>query len=184
MPQQAAARTTASSLKAIRSSRLPPPRATISTSGRGTPSRGRAQNPAMAAAMRSAAPSPCTGTGHSRMVRPNRRATVVWMSCSTAPCAEVTTPITPGRNGSARRRSNSPSAASRTRSASMRASIAPAPAYSSVSMMSWYWLLSPQAEMRPVAITSIPSSGFSPTLRAAVFQTMPRRLAPSSFRQR
>ncbi len=38
--------------------------------------------------------------------------------------------------------------------------------------------------MRPVAITSIPSSGFSPTVRAAVFHTMPRSVPPSSFRQR
>ncbi len=97
----------------------------------------------MAAAIFSAAPSPCTGTGHSRMGRPNRRAIVVWMSCSTAPCGEVTTPTSAGSIGSGRRRSNRPSAARRTRSASMRASIAPAPAYSSRSMMIWNWLLSP-----------------------------------------
>ena len=43
MVEAAAARTTISSLKAHRSSRLPPPRATISTSGRGTgPSLGQA----------------------------------------------------------------------------------------------------------------------------------------------
>ena len=60
----AAARTTISSLKAIRSSRLPPPRATISTSGRGTgPSGGSAPKPSMAAAICSAAPRPCTGDG-------------------------------------------------------------------------------------------------------------------------
>ena len=97
----------------------------------------------MAAAIFSAAPSPCTGTGHSRIGRANRRATVVWMSCSTAPWAEVTTPITPGRKGSWRLRSNNPSAASLIRNASIRASIAPAPAYSSRSMINWYWLLSP-----------------------------------------
>ena len=46
----AAARTTASSLKAIRSSRLPPPRATISRSGLGTvPSAAMALKPSIAA---------------------------------------------------------------------------------------------------------------------------------------
>ncbi len=133
----AAARTTASSLKAMRSSRLPPPRATISTSGCGS-SGGRALNPAMAAAIFSAAPSPCTGTGQSRIGRGNRLAMVVLISCNTAPWAEVTTPTTRGSIGSGRRRSNSPSPCNFTRSASMRASSAPAPAYSSRSTMSWY----------------------------------------------
>ena len=128
MRQAATARSTTSSLNAIRSSRLPPPRATISTSGRGT----TRSKPAIAAAMRSAAPSPCTGTGHSSTVRGKRRAIVVRMSWITAPRSLLTTPTTTGRIGSARLRpaSNSPSAARRTRSISMRASRAPAPAYS------------------------------------------------------
>ena len=73
-------------------------------------------------------------------MRGKRRAIVVRMSWITAPRSLVTTPITRGSTGSARLRSasNSPSAASRTRSISMRASSAPAPAYSIRSVMSWY----------------------------------------------
>ena len=136
----AAARMTISSLKAIRSSRLPPPRATISTSGRGIdPPAGIASKPAMAAAMRSAAPSPCTGTGHTRIVRGNRRAIVILISWITAPRSLVTTPITLGNPGSVRLRpaSNRPSAASRWRIISIRASSAPTPAYSIRSMINW-----------------------------------------------
>ena len=115
--QDAAARTTISSLNAIRSSRLPPPRATISTSGRGC----AWQNPLMAAAIFSAAPSPCTGTGHNNNVRGKRRAMVVRMSWITAPRSLLTTPITFGSSGNGR----------------LRASSAPAPAYSIRLMMSW-----------------------------------------------
>ena len=62
--EPAAARTTISSLKHHRSSSEPPPRATISTSGRGIgPSSGSALKPSMAAAISAAAPSPCTRTG-------------------------------------------------------------------------------------------------------------------------
>ena len=46
-----------------------------------------------------AAPSPCTGTGHSRMRRGKRRSMVVRMSWMTAPCALVTTPMTSGSSG-------------------------------------------------------------------------------------
>ena len=89
--------------------------------------------------MRAAAPSPCTGTGQSRMLRGNRRAMVVRMSCSTAPCSEVMTPTSRGSIGSGRFRAvaNSPSSVSRARSISIRASSAPAPAYSIRSTMSW-----------------------------------------------
>ncbi len=38
--------------------------------------------------------------------------------------------------------------------------------------------------MRPVAITSTPSSGFSPTRDWADFQMIPRSSPPSSFRHR
>ncbi len=142
----ATARTTASSLKAMRSSRLPPPRARITTSGRGTgPPSGSEAMRASAAAMRSAAPSPCTGTGQIWIARGKRRATVVRMSWITAPCALVTTAMTRGSSGTGRLRasSNSPAASSFAFSASMRASIAPAPAYSSRSTVSWYAERSP-----------------------------------------
>ena len=60
----AAARTTVSSLKPQRSSIEPPPRATISTSGRGIfPPGFRALKPRIAAATSSAQVSPCTRTG-------------------------------------------------------------------------------------------------------------------------
>ena len=89
--------------------------------------------------MRSAAPSPCTGTGQSNSVRGKRRASVVRMSWITAPRSLLTTPMTVGNTGSVRLRSasNRPSAARRTRSISIRASSAPAPAYSMRSTMSW-----------------------------------------------
>ena len=92
----------------------------------------------MAAAICAAAPSPCTGTGHSRIGRGKRRRMVVRMSWITAPRSLVTTPTTRGSSGIGRLRaaSNSPSAASRSRSTSMRASSAPAPAYSSRSTTS------------------------------------------------
>ena len=134
----AAARTTISSLKAIRSSRLPPPRATMMTSGR-IPA-GRVAKPRMAAAICSAAPAPCTGTGQSRMRRGKRRAMVVRMSWMTAPRSLETTPMVTGSSGRARFRSgaNRPSSSRRFRSASIRASRAPSPAYSSRSITSWY----------------------------------------------
>ena len=106
MVEAAAARTTISSLKAQRSSRLPPPRATISTSGRGTgPSTGRRLKPAIAAATSPAALSPCTATGQTSTRRGKRSARRCRMSRITAPDGEVTTPITSGRNGSGRLRS-------------------------------------------------------------------------------
>ncbi len=142
MEEAAAARTTTSSLNAHRSSRLPPPRPTISTSGRATaPPAGRALNPSMAAAIFSAAPSPCTGTGHSTTWRGNRSATRCNMSRITAPVGEVTTPITSGRNGIGffRAASNRPSAARRLRRSSSSLSSAPAPASSTDSTTSWYF---------------------------------------------
>ena len=137
----------------------------------------------MAAAIRAAAPSPCTGTGHSRTGRGKRRRMVVRMSCSTAPEGEVMTPTTAGSMGQVflRDASNRPSAASRRRSASMRASSAPAPAYSSFSTTSWYLLRSPCVVSRPVAITSMPSSGFMPRRATALFQVTASMQPPPSF---
>ena len=62
----AAARTTASSLNAHRSSIDPPPRATITTSGRGTgpPASGRPENPRIAAATLLRGALTLTSTGH------------------------------------------------------------------------------------------------------------------------
>jgi len=96
--EAAAARTTISSLKAHRSSRLPPPRATISTSGRGNgPPEGSALKPAMAAAISSAAPSPWTRAGQISTRRGKRSARRCRISRMTAPVGEVTTPMTSGR---------------------------------------------------------------------------------------
>ena len=87
-----------SSLNAIRSSRLPPPRATISTSGRGMPGAGRRSMAAMAAAIFSRRALALHGHGIEQYrTGTKRRAIVVWMSCSTAPLAEVMTPITAGQ---------------------------------------------------------------------------------------
>ena len=69
----ATARTTASSLKPHRSSRLPPPRATMIRSGRGIgPPSGSALNPLTAAVTSAAQVSPCTRTGHTTTCSGNR----------------------------------------------------------------------------------------------------------------
>ncbi len=150
------------------------------------PCAGSRSIPAIAAAILAAAPSPCTGTGQSRIGRGKRRAMVVMISCSTAPLADVITPTRAGSMGRPRLAdaSNRPSAASLARNASMRASSAPAPAYSRRSIMSWYSERSPYALILPVAITSTPFSGFRPTRGSVVFQITARILPPSSLRLR
>ena len=71
--QAAAARTTISSLKAIRSSREPPPRATIKRSGRGiSPLPSKAAKPFIAELISTAAAAPCTTTGQ-RITRTGKR---------------------------------------------------------------------------------------------------------------
>ena len=135
----AAARTTISSLKAIRSSSEPPPRATMIRSGRGTgPPGASALKPAIAAAIWAAACSPCTATGHSSTRRGKRSARRWRMSRITAPVGEVTTPITSGRKGSFFLRSGAkrPSAARRRLRSSSSLSNAPSPASSIDSMTS------------------------------------------------
>ncbi len=98
MSEAAAARTTISSLKLHRSSRLPPPRATISRSGRGiAPPAGSALKPAIAAATSAALVSPWTRTGQSSTRVGKRSARRCRMSRMTAPVGEVTTPMTRGR---------------------------------------------------------------------------------------
>ena len=140
MALSAAARTTISSLKPHRSSRLPPPRATISTSGRGSgPPAGSALKPRMAAATSAAQVSPCTRTGHSTTRTGKRSSKPCSMSRMTAPVGEVTRPTTRGRNGSRflRASSNRPSAASFLLRSSSSAISAPTPAGSSASMTIW-----------------------------------------------
>ena len=134
-----AARTTRSSLKPHRSSIDPPPRATISTSGRGIgPCSGSALKPSMARVTSSAQVSPCTRTGQTSTWRGKRSARRCKISRITAPVGEVTTPMTCGRNGSncLRSSSNRPSAARRRLRSSSWASNAPSPAGSIVSMTS------------------------------------------------
>ena len=142
MAQAAAARTGASSLKAMRSSRLPPPRATMRRSGRGTlPPGAMASNPAMAAATSAAAVSPCTATGHSSTRRGKRSVRRCRISRMTAPVGEVTTPMTPGRKGRSFLRTSSkrPSAASFLRRSSNSFRSAPSPASSTASTTIWYF---------------------------------------------
>ena len=142
MCEAATARTTTSSLKPHRSSRLPPPRATISTSGRGIgPSGSSALKPATAAATSAPAVSPWTRTGQTTTCR-GKRSEMRWtMSRITAPVGEVTTPMTRGMKGRSclREASNRPSAASRRRRSSKSAISAPAPAGSRLSMTIWYF---------------------------------------------
>ena len=77
---------------------LPPPRATMMRSGRGTaPPGASALKPRMAAATSGAQRSPCTVTGQTSTGRGNRSRSRCRMSRITAPDGEVTTPITSGR---------------------------------------------------------------------------------------
>ena len=100
MRLSAAARTTISSLKPQRSSRLPPPRATMRRSGRGTGPPGlSALKPRIAAATSGAQRSPCTVTGQSSTGRGKRSRRRCRMSRITAPDGEVITPITAGQVG-------------------------------------------------------------------------------------
>jgi hypothetical protein len=107
------------------------------------------------------------------------------MSRITAPVGDVTTPITPGRNGSGRLRSlaNSPSASSRRRVFSSSASSAPSPAISIVSMTIWYFERPGKVVSLPEATTSIPSSGRKPSRCAPPRHITPSITAPSSLRQ-
>ena len=181
----AAARTTISSLNGIRSSRLPPPRATISRSGRGTaPPASRPLKPSMAPATCSAAPSPWTSTGQTSTWRGKRSASRCRMSRITAPVGEVTTPITSGRKGSGRLRSsaNRPSAASLRRRSSRSFSNAPSPASSSASTTIWYFERPAKVVSRPVAITSMPSSGCTESRDTVPRQHTASSTADSSFR--
>ncbi len=97
----AAARATLSSLKPHRSSRLPPPRATMIRSGRGTsPLPSSRLKPIMAADTSTAQVSPCTRTGHTSTWQGKRSSRRWRMSRITAPVGEVTTPMMRGRYGS------------------------------------------------------------------------------------
>ena len=109
--------------------------------GRGTADAGSASNPAIAAAIRSAAPSPCTGTGHSRIgareAARDRGADVLDHRAALAGHHADHRRQHRQRAACGRRRT-APPPARRRRSISMRASSAPAPAYSIRSVMSWY----------------------------------------------
>ena len=130
MLHAAIARTTTSSLNDHRSSIEPPPRATMTRSGR--VSGGIASKPRTAAATSSADPAPCTLTGHTSTCVGQRSSSRWRMSRMTAPVGEVTTPIRRGRYG---RRflaeaANSPSPANLAFNFSSSAISAPSPASS------------------------------------------------------
>ena len=125
MPLAKIDRPTSSVLKHQRSSREPPPLATMMTSA--APS---SLSREIAAAIWPAARSPCTAVGNNRSsAMGKRRETTFCMSCQTAPLGEVTTPITPGNSGSGRFRdgSNNPSDSSCWRSRTNSSASAPEP---------------------------------------------------------
>jgi hypothetical protein len=97
----------------------------------------------------------------------------------TAPVGEVTTPMTRGKYGSGflRASSNNPSAASFLRRSSTSAIKAPTPAGSKPSMTIWYFDEPGKVVMRPVAITSSPSSGGNLSLANVLFQITASRRA-------
>lgn len=139
----AVARTTFSSLKAMRSSSEPPPRAIMSRSGRGNVDPSIALKPLIAFVIWFAAPSPWTSTGQTMTWLGMRSARRWRMSRITAPVGEVTTPMVLGRKGSGffRSSANNPSSASFLRRSSSILRSAPSPASSMDSMMSWYFEL-------------------------------------------
>ncbi len=108
------------------------------------------------------------------------------MSRITAPDGDVTTPMTSGRYGSARLRSaaNRPSAVNAWRRFSNIAISAPTPAGASDSMTIWYFDWPGNVVRRPVAMTSIPSSGGVSSRAAWPRQITPERHARSSLRSR
>ena len=106
-------RASASSLKAAKSSALPPPRTNKITSGRCAG--GRVQSACRAAINSAGADAPCTLAGANSTGRWGaRRARVCATSCCAAPAAEVTRPKRRGKAGRGRLRvaSNKPSACS------------------------------------------------------------------------
>ena len=123
--QAAVARTTPSSEKPMRSSKLPPPRATMITSTSGSASS------RWIAAMTSAghcAPCTCAWTTLNRTAG-QRRLTFVITSPSARACGAHTSPMHAGNSGSGTlfSASNSPSPLSRLRSSSIWALRSPAP---------------------------------------------------------
>ena len=77
---------------------LPPPRATISKSGRGSAPPGvSALKPAIARATSGAQAAPCTATGQTSTLRGKRSRSRCRMSRITAPEGEVITPMMSGR---------------------------------------------------------------------------------------
>ena len=100
MALAAAVRARVSSLKGQRSSTEPPPRATISRSGRGTGPPGfRASKPRMALETWPQAASPWTTTGQTMTRQGQRSAMRCRMSRITAPVGLVMTPMTAGKVG-------------------------------------------------------------------------------------
>ncbi len=137
MALAAAARARASSLNGQRSSTDPPPRATISTSGRPSgPPGARALKPLIAAITWAAHWSPWTTTGQTTTRQGQRSRMRCRMSRITAPVGLVITPTVAGIDGRGRflATSNRPSPCSRAFSFSSWARRAPTPAGSMVSI--------------------------------------------------
>ena len=104
--QRNTASATARSLKAQRSSRLPPPRVTTMASI--PSSSARRSRASIARATAGAAASPCTGTSTTRSRTKGARIRAVRStSCSAAPVALVTTATARGYGGSGRLRASS-----------------------------------------------------------------------------
>ena len=130
------ARATTSSLNVQRSSRLPPPRATMIRSAPAT----RLAS-AIAATTSAAAPAPWTRLGAIRISLARQRRPMTWSRSRTAaPVGLVTTTIRRGKRGRGRFRagSNSPSAASRATVWRNASSSAPIPSGSIRRITTWY----------------------------------------------
>src|SRR2546425_4171983 len=176
--EAATARARPSSLKHHRSSRDPPPRATMTTSTRSATN-------ASARRRLAGASGPWTRAGAMTMCAIGyRRRRIVTISCTTAPTSEVTTPIFRGNAGSGRFRaaSNNPSAASFLRVFWYAAQNAPTPAGVAALMRSWTDPRRGNTSTSPETTTSMPSSRSKPSISASSRNRVHEIWAVASFR--
>src|SRR3989441_652994 len=176
--EAATARARPSSLKHHRSSRDPPPRATMTTSTRSATN-------ASARRKLAGASGPWTRAGAMMMCAIGyRRRRIVTISCTTAPTSEVTTPIFRGYAGSGRFRaaSNRPSAASFLRVFWYAAQDAPTPAGVAALMRSCTEPRRGNTSTSPETTTSMPSSRSNPSISASSRKSVHDSWAVASFK--
>jgi len=135
----------------------------------------------MAATMPAGASMPCTAVGaKTSLASGSLRAMVLRISCSAAPVAEVTTPMTFGEAGMGRLwlGSNSPSASRRAFRRKNSWYSAPSPAGRNVSTYNCTVPPASYTLIEPCASTAMPSRGAKPS-RSAMFFHITQRICAS-----